>query len=770
MIGALVPLVRAGWAFVCVIVAIFVPSTAVAQSVLAGDTIHISRAAGRIVIDGDLSDEGWHQATRIDKWYETQPGDNVEPKVKNVGYLTFDDRFLYAAFEFEDPEPAAIRAPFADRDNIGNFLNDYGGILVDARRTGSTGAFFLVTPRNTQYDSITDDSSGEVSAVDFFWDSATKITETGWTVEMRIPFSSIRYRSGDPQVWHIMLYRNYPRDYHYRFFSAQIPRNGNCMVCRSNVLTGLEHLPSGGHFVVAPFLTATNTAQPIGALGTPLGASDVRANIGADIKYLPNADNALDVTIKPDFSQIESDTAQISVNQRFALFYPEKRPFFLEGVDIFATLTQAVYTRTIAAPTVGGRATGKAAGVRYTVLVADDAGGGYAVLPGPTSSLLAPVDFGSTVFIARAKRDLGLSFISLLATDREHHDGEGYNRVVGPDFQWRPVSTDVIAGQWLLSDTRTPNRPALADEWTGRSLSGHAAVLQWNHNDTHIDWWGQYRDTSDGFRAESGFVPQVGYREAAGSTGWTVRPTNFLTRLRAFFNVDRQVDSAGGLIYRGVQPGVGMDTRMSGFMQLRFSSDEVRTPGGVTIPRHQLFYYLQFSPSRVLAQIAADGALGQDIDFDNSRRGRGPTINLSATVRPTNHLELALIQNQQWLNVTAPTAESRRLFTAGVSRVKGTYTFTSRLFIRAIAQYVTTDRDPTLYFTPVPNRSGDFSGSLLLAYKLNWQSVMYFGYGDDRSLTDLPPLGAPPGGAPPGRRLAALDRQVFVKVSYAFQR
>src|SRR5439155_12155063 len=87
---ALVPLVRAGCAVVCVIVAIFVPSTAVAQSVLAGDTIHISRAAGRIVIDGDLSDEGWHQATRIDKWYETQPGDNVEPKVKNVGYLTFD--------------------------------------------------------------------------------------------------------------------------------------------------------------------------------------------------------------------------------------------------------------------------------------------------------------------------------------------------------------------------------------------------------------------------------------------------------------------------------------------------------------------------------------------------------------------------------------------------------------------------------------------------------------------------------------------------------
>src|SRR5262249_32786959 len=138
-------------------------------------------------------------------------------------------------------------------------------------------------------------------------------------------------------------------------------------------------------------------------------------------------------------------------------------------------------------------------------------------------------------------------------------------------------------------DTKTPNRPDLAAEWTGQSLTGHDSVFQWMHNDTHIDWWGQYRDVSDGFRAEAGFVPQVGYRETAVSTGWTFRPTNFLTRLRLFFNVDRQVDRDGALLYGGVQPGLGMDTRMSGFMQFRFSSDEVRTPGGVTIPRHQLY-------------------------------------------------------------------------------------------------------------------------------------------------------------------------------------
>jgi uncharacterized protein DUF5916 len=752
---------------VCVLAIVAAPRAALAQSTLSGATIQITRAAGRITIDGDLSDEGWQGATRVDKWFETQPGDNVEPKVKNVGYLTFDDRFLYAAFEFEDPNPAAIRAPFADRDNIGNGYNDYGGILLDARATGSTAVFFVVTPRNIQYDSITDDSSGEDSSPDFFWDSATRIGPHGWTLEMRIPFSSIRYRNVDPQTWHILLYRNYPRDFHYQYFSARLPRDGNCFVCRSNVLTGLERLPKGGHLVVAPFATLTELAQPAGDLGTPLGSGTLRSVVGVDLKYLPNADNAVDLAIKPDFSQVESDTAQIATNQRFALFFPEKRPFFLEGIDLFATPIQAVYTRTITAPVAGGRLTGKEGGVRYTVLVADDDGGGSAVLPGPTSSSLASVDFGSTVFVARLKRDLGLSFVGLLATDREHRDGEGHNRVVGPDAQWRPRGTDVVSAQWLFSDTKTPNHPDLADEWTGQTFAGHAGVAQWSHNATHLDWFALYRDISGGFRADTGFVPQVGYREANGSTGWTFRPTNLLSRVRTFLNVDEQVDHRGALISRDVQPGFGMDSKLNGFMQFRFIDDRIQTPGGVLIDRRQFGYVLQFSPSQLLAQIAVNGTLGQDIDFDNSRPGEGPTVNLSATIRPTNHLELALVANQQSLNVDDAAGASRRLFRARVSRVRGTYTFTSRLFLRSIAQYVATDRNPTLYRDSVDARSGDFSGSVLLAYKVNWQSVMYVGYGDDRELTTPQPV---PIGPPIGRRLAPLDRQFFVKLSYAVQR
>jgi hypothetical protein len=752
---------RSAVGITCLLLAGVTASPALAQTALSGDTFRITKATGHITIDGDLSDEAWQHATRIDKWYETQPGDNTEPKVKNVGYLTFDDRFLYAAFEFEDPNPKAMRAPFADRDNIGNGFDDYAGILLDARNTGSTAAFFVVTPRNIQYDSITDDSSGEDASPDFFWDSAAKINEHGWTLEMRIPFSSIRYKNVDPQTWRIMLYRNYPRDRHYQFFSARIPRDSNCFVCRSNVLMGLERLPSGGHIVIAPYVSGNTLAQSAD-VGAPLGKETFDGHAGVDVKYLPNANNALDLTIKPDFSQVESDTAQIATNQRFALFFPERRPFFLEGVDMFSTPIQAVYTRTITDPTFGARATGKAAGFRYTAVVAEDDGGGSVVIPGATNSSLAPDDAGSTVLIGRAKKDIGLSFIGVLATDREYHDGHGYNRVAGPDFQWRS-SHDAANGQVLFSGTRTPNHPELATEWDGRSLSGYAATAGFNHNTTHFDWAAQYRDISDGFRANTGFVPQVGFREGSGSTGWTFRPKGFVSRLRTFLNVDYQNDSSGRLISRDIQPGFGMDTKLNGFMQFRFVDDAIRTPAGEVIGRRQFFYIAQFSPSRVFLSLESDGSLGEDIDFDNSRPAHGTTINASATVRPTHHLELALVENQQWLSVN-PLGEYQRLFLSRVSRVKGTYNFTSRLFARVIAQYVSTDADPALYLSPVPARAGNFSGSFLLSYKINWQSVMFVGYGDDRALADVtgPGFG--------GQHLVPVDHQVFVKLSHAFQR
>jgi len=751
---------RAGW---LIMVVAALASPAAAQAPLGGDTFHISRAAGPITIDGDLSDEGWRSATRVDRWYEIQPGDNTEPPVRNVAFLTFDDRFLYVGFELEDPNPRAIRAPLGDHDSINGNSTDFAGIFLDPLNSRRTGFEFFVTPRNVQYDAIQDDASGENASPDFFWDSAATINSHGWTLEMRIPFSTLRYKSGDLQTWGIILFRNYPRLSRYQFFSARVPKNSNCVMCHENSLTGLEHLPSGGHIVAAPYAASTLGARaPSDVAGDPILnqplRSDSNVHVGFDAKYTPNANNALDLTVKPDFSQIESDTAQLSANERFALFFPEKRPFFLEGVDLFQTPFPAVYTRTITSPSWGGRATGKEGGIRYTALVADDKGGGQVILPGPNSSSTANQDFASTVFVGRAKRELGLSFVGAIVTDRESRDGGAHNVVVGPDFQWRPSATDVVTGQWLHSNTETPNRPDLADEWNGQRLHGGAFQSYWNHNTRHLDWYAKYVDVGSGFRAETGFIPQVGYREGVFQTGWQVYPKGFITRERTFLNLDYQVEPSGAVITRDVEPGLGMDTKWTGFLQFRYIDNRTRAgEGGPVIGRKQFGYLAHFSPSRKVTFVSVDGTLGQDIDFDNARAARGPTINGEVTLQPTDHFALDIIENMRRLTVDDPLGRHRPLFTQRVHRIKGTYTFTSRMFVRAIGQYVSTSREPALYIATTTPRDGDFSGSALFAYKINWQSVLFVGYGDDRELADE-------------RRLAPLDHQFFLKVSYAFQR
>jgi len=722
-----------------------------------GETYQITRAKGVIVIDGDLSDEGWRDAVRIDHWYEIAPADNVEPGVANVGHLTFDGSFFYAAFEFTDPDPKSIVAPYGDHDQIQNNA-DYGGLFLDTRNDGHTAYEFLVTAHNVQFDAVMDDNGGgENASPDFFWASAARINDHGWTVEIRIPLSSLRYRNLDPQTWGVMLWRNYARDFRHQFSSAKIPHGNQCMVCYENAVAGLSGLPAGGHVIAAPYVSVARAAHPDGDLGTPLVNDPVARKIGLDVKYTPNADNAIDGTIRPDFSQIESDTAQVSTNQRFALSFPEKRPFFLEGVELLSTPIQAVYTRTITAPDWGARLTGKSSGIDYTVLVANDAGGGSVVVPGSNSSSLAPQDFDSTVTVGRAKKDFGLSFLSILVTDRES-GADGGNRVIGPDFQWRAHGTEKVVGQWLFSDTTTPNRPDVNAAWTGRTMKSGAAQLQWNHSTTHYDAQVTYKDFGSGFHADNGFVPQVGYREQYGETGWTFRPQGFFSRVRPFLQFDRQTErDTGSLIFHQVTPALSVDTLFNGSIDVRYVTDRIRA-GQVTFPRRQFAFNANYNPTRRFSNLGVDWVTGEDTDFENIRPGRGGHVNLNGTVHATNHLAFDLIANTTWLHIDDAAGVSRQLFTAGVKRVRANYTFTARSFVRVIAQYVSTDRDTRLYFDPTTNpHDGFFSGSVVFAYKINWQSVMFFGYGDDRSLDDQ-------------RRLQKADRQIFAKVSYALQK
>src|SRR5215218_3273821 len=336
----------------------------------------ISQAAGRITVDGKLDDAAWQQAAVLDTFYETYPADNTEPAAKTVVYLTYDDHDFYVGIHALDPEPRNIRAPFVERDNIIG-TDDNVAVFLDTRNDRRSAVELRVNPRGNQTDALYNDSTqNEDLSPDFFYDTAAQLTDDGWTAEMRIPLSSLRYPKQAENHWGILVWRNYPRDQRYAFHSSPIARGSNCWICQSRELTGLTGLPGGGHVVMAPYVTGQLLAEPRAGLGTPLEDQDAEPDGGLDVKWSPSASNALDLTINPDFSQVESDVGQIAVNNQFAIFFPEKRPFFLEGADLFDTPISAVYTRTITDPRWGVRDTGKLGGTTYTFLLTEDEGGG----------------------------------------------------------------------------------------------------------------------------------------------------------------------------------------------------------------------------------------------------------------------------------------------------------------------------------------------------------------------------------------------------------
>ena len=704
----------------------------------------ISRLQGSIVLDGDLTDSGWAHALRIEDFVEFAKGDNVKPPVATTAWLTYDERYLYVAFRNDDPAPRAIRAPFVDRDQVLPD-QDYDTILIDTQNDRRSAFIFRVNPRGVQTDSVFNDGNQvEDFAPDFFYETAARITPQGWTAEMRIPLSSLHYPDKNPQKWGVMLTRNYPRDFRYLMSNTRLPKGRNCFVCYAATLDGLSDLPSAGHITVAPYSTAARDEQRIGGVLSP---DPVRSDGGVDVKLGVSSRLTMDATLNPDFSQIESDVPQVSVNSRFALSYPEKRPFFLEGVDLFSTPLRAVYTRSITSPAWGIRATGQLGNTAYTILAAEDRGGGAVVLPGAESSSLAAQDFRSLALIGRVRTSIGKSFAGLLLSSREVQGG-GHNRVIGPDFLWKITPADVLQGQVLFSATQNPTRPDLANVFDGRTQNGRASRFVYTRDTAKYDVFAHAIDYTPGFRTDNGFLPWANLHGTYFEFGGHVYPLKgFASYLRPFIGVGQESAWRGGSI------GVYFEGKLGTSGWVGYHPAERDRVGG-TFTRGYSFteVHLKANPWSFLPTVTLDGSFGERVDYVNVRVGHGAAFTLTSSLRPTRHLELAANINREWLNVGLA-----QLYGADIDRLKATYVFTLRSLARIVAQRSNVDRTARLYTNQVSPRDGDFTLSALYGYRLNWQTTFFLGYGDFRLLDE-------------NNRFLPTRRSVFMKASYAFQR
>lgn len=711
----------------------------------------IRRATSEIVIDGMLDEPAWAAALVVPLKYETRPGENVAPPVETRCLVTYDLSRVYVAFRAYDSEPELIRAHLADRDTAWN--DDFVGVVFDTFNDERRAFEFFANPLGVQMDLFNDDVAGnETSSWDAIWSSKGRITEEGYVVEMAIPFNQLRFPKREGEiVWGFDAVRFYPRNHRYRIASQPMDRGIDCYLCQNSKLEGFEGITPGRNVELVPTLTSGRTDEradfPVG----DLEAGEVDTELGFTARWGITPGITLNATLNPDFSQIEADAAQLDINNQFALFFPERRPFFLEGADLFDTPMRAVFTRNVADPAWGGKVTGKQNKNGMGTFVARDDVTNL-LFPGSQGSDSESFDFETLDGVVRYRRDLSRSSaLGVLLTSRE---GGGYeNRVGGIDGLYRINDSHSVRFQALQSSSEYPDEIAEEFEQPFGGFGDHAVTMRYEHNSRNWRGYARYEDVGTDFRADMGFMPRVDYKLYLGGV---VRhfwgdESNWYNRISVGSDWDLTEDQSGQLLERELE----VWTTLSGPMQSYFWFDVAnrdRYFDGVTYPGQlsvQNFFEIQ--PLGDL-EVSMFSRIGDEIDFDNNQPAKilrlGPEFRLNLGL----HLRADFEHTYERLKV-----EGGTLFTANLSQLRLVYQFNIRTFARAIVQYTDIERDQDLYEDEVAAQTRELFTQLLFAYKINPQTVLFLGYSDGRegaTGTDL--------------TLTQSDRSVFLKIGYAW--
>jgi hypothetical protein len=319
--------------------------------------VNVKRASGPIAIDGQLNDAGWLGAGRATNFSEVNPGDLTKPPVETEVMITYDDENLYLGFIAHD-DPSNIRATLHDRDEMWN--EDMVGIILDTYGNAQWAYEIFTNAKGIQGDLLwtTED---EDTRFDLVFTSQATITTDGYQVEMAVPFSSLRFPDQAVQNWKATFWRIHPRSSRSEYTWAAISRDDPCNFCQYGSLRGIENVKPGGSLELFPAVVTSQSGR-LANFDDPRSPFEqsgvtVDASLGARYAFTPSLTGEL--TVNPDFSQIESDAAQIDVNTTFALSFPERRPFFQEGSDLFNTWIDAVYTRSINEPLAGAKLIGR---------------------------------------------------------------------------------------------------------------------------------------------------------------------------------------------------------------------------------------------------------------------------------------------------------------------------------------------------------------------------------------------------------------------------
>ncbi len=720
---------------------------------IARNHFDVRPTTSKIHVDGILDEEAWKSATVIPLPYEWYPGDNIAPPVRTECLVTFDDENLYVAFRAFDPDPRQIRAYLADRDTA--LKDDTVGFQIDTFNDHRRAFEFRVNPLGVQLDAtVSDVDSTEDFTWDAIWASAGRITRDGYEVEIALPLKQLRFgRTGDVQTWGFLATRDYPRSVDHQIRSTPIDRGLNCNVCQFDELTGFQHIQAGRNIELVPTLTAKRTdSRP--SLDAPMESGSLKPDVGASLRWGITPNVTLNATVNPDFSQVEADAAQLNVNETFALFYPEKRPFFLEGADYFGTPYAAVFTRTVADPKAGVKLTGKEGPNAFGVFLADDRINNL-IFPGNQSSSSQTVDEEVESGVLRYRRDVGArSTLGALFTGRT---ADGYhNYLYGLDGSLGVTKADRVRFQVLGTQTQYPDEVLAANPGDPRvpagSFDGFGHRIDYSHATRDWNWTLSENTLNPGFRADYGFIPQVDIRDYEGTLLRTIwgHPGGWFSQLQLFAAAGEVQNYAGQTTRRRGDLVLAYFGPIQSDIELGLRPNVIETFNGRQYNdfRQDLTVTLRPSGNLNLGLYVRHGDI---IDYANSRQSQFLLTEPSMTFQIGRHISGTVDYTHQTFDF-----KGDRFLRADLLQTTVIYHLSVRSFVRAIVQYRDVARDLTSYVQPdlYAAKEKSLLGQFLFSYKLNPQTVLLVGYSDlSQGLDQID--------------LRATDRAYFLKIGYA---
>ena len=664
----------------------------------------VARASAPPKIDGILDDEAWQQAPLVlGDWISYNPLYGEKLVFQTEVRLIYDDKNLYFAFHCFDPEPDKIRTTISRRDNI--FSDDWVGFSLDSANTGQTSYHLIVNPSGIQMDALNTPSSGERWEADLLWDSAAKLTSDGYVVEIKLPLQSIRFAGGNNVNMGILFWRRISRTGVSSSWPDIPPgqwvfnRHAHLVFGELHQRRLLEVLPSLTHSI------------------TQLRAAQDRwnpwindSNVGLNAKLGITSNVTLDTTINPDFSQVESDAFQVQVNQRYPIFYTEKRPFFMEGMGLFniagtggdGNMRTAVHTRRIVSPAWGSKLTGTAGKFTFGLLDASDKTPQNIDIPGP-----AVTQRNKEIFtIARATYSLRQSdYLGTIVTDTEY--AGRHNRVVGGDMSIRPSSTQQLSATFL--DSETGIRSAAV-------ARGTASQISYTYSTRRVTSATQVEHYGRDFQMDTGFYNRTGF-----TSGWTYGELDFYPRESSHSIVKKIYpfywnrygrDEIQNGNERFFLTGLRFAFTRQGYLDVdygfgrepwaneRFKTDRINTVGHV-----QLFRWLNL-----------DGNFQKGYATfyhpSNPFQGKQLAGNIGITLQPNQHINVYAQYNGVQFNRAS---SGEHVFTVHIVNLQGTYQFDKHFRVRAIEQFDTAQH---VLLT-----------DLLGMYELVPGTVFYAGYG-----------------------------------------